>query len=196
VAGATGRGGDIEEAGDFLTYGGLGVFVGGRLGHVLFYDLEHALNDPLWILKIWKGGMASHGAMIGVAAAMYLFMRRRGMSLIEGLDRLVWSAALAAVTGRIGNFFNSEIVGRPTNASWGVRFPLLDGSDAPLRHPAMLGLFLTAYSGGRFFAEFFKETDAVAVLTTGQWLSLPGVAIGVWCLWRSRRQKQPVGWCT
>ena len=223
-------GGDIEEAGDFLTYGVLGALVGARLGHVLFYDLEHALNDPVWVLKIWQGGMASHGAMIGVAAAMYLFTRRRGMSVVEGLDRLVWSAALAAVTGRIGNLFNSEMVGRPTNASWGVPFPLSDGADAPLRHPAqiyeiglglvvlvllyyfdrkwgeeqrwrgaMLGLFLTAYCSGRFCVEFFKETDVVAIdalLTTGQWLSLPGIAIGVWCLRRSSRHQQPVGWCT
>jgi prolipoprotein diacylglyceryl transferase len=141
-------GGDEEDAGDFIVYGVLGVLVGSRLGHVLFYDIDKALRDPIWVLKIWEGGLASHGAVIGLIIAMYLFCKRRGVPFLEGADRFAFSAALGATLVRIGNFFNSEIVGRPTNGSWGVRFPRFDRMpDPPLRHPSqlyevLLGLFV------------------------------------------------------
>jgi prolipoprotein diacylglyceryl transferase len=132
-------GGDEEEAGDFILYGVLGVLLGARFGHVLFYDLDKALADPLWVLKIWTGGLASHGAVIGLIVAMYLFTKRRGVPFLEGADRFVFSGALGASLVRIGNFFNSEIVGKATDGSWGVRFPRYDGRDEPpLRHPSQL----------------------------------------------------------
>ena len=133
-------GGDEEDAGDFIVYGVLGVLVGSRLGHVLFYDLDKALKDPLWVFRIWEGGLASHGAVIGLILAMYLFTKRRGIPFLEGSDRFAFSAALGATLVRIGNFFNSEIVGRLTDQSWGVRFPRYDRGvpEAPLRHPSQL----------------------------------------------------------
>ncbi|HEV8547614.1 MAG TPA: prolipoprotein diacylglyceryl transferase, partial [Polyangiaceae bacterium] len=139
-------GGPPEDAGDFIVYGVLGVLLGARLGHVLFYDLDKALADPAWIFKIWTGGLASHGAVLGLITAMWLFTKRRGIPFIEGSDRFSFSAALGATVVRIGNLFNSEIVGKRTGTSWGVRFPRYDGYlDAPLRHPtqiyeALLGL--------------------------------------------------------
>ncbi len=147
------RGGGGEEvAGDFIVYGVLGVLVGSRLGHVLFYDLDHALQDPVWILEIWTGGLASHGAVVGLIIAMYIFTKRRGVPFLEGADRFSYSAALGATLVRVGNFFNSEIVGRKVpDQSWGVRFPRHDrGSDlleVPLRYPTQiyevfLGLFV------------------------------------------------------
>ncbi len=145
-------GGDEETAGDFIVYGVLAVLLGARLGHVLFYDLDKAIQDPLWVLQIWTGGLASHGAVIGLIIAMWLFTKRRGVSFFEGADRFAFSAALGATLVRLGNFFNSEIVGRVVDdQSWGVRFtrcvydrhlPI-----APLRYPTQLfefflGLFV------------------------------------------------------
>lgn len=141
-------GGDEEDAGDFIVYGVLGVLVGSRLGHVLFYDLDKALKDPAWVFKIWQGGLASHGAVVGLILAMWLFTKRRGIPFLEGSDRFAFSAALGATLVRVGNFFNSEIVGRLTDQTWGVRFPRYDRiPDAPLRHPSQLyevalGLFI------------------------------------------------------
>ncbi|HMR08789.1 MAG TPA: prolipoprotein diacylglyceryl transferase, partial [Polyangiaceae bacterium] len=133
-------GGDEEDAGDFIVYGVLGVLVGSRLGHVLFYDLDKALKDPLWVFRIWEGGLASHGAVLGLIFAMYLFTKRRGIPFLEGSDRFAFSAALGATLVRVGNFFNSEIVGRLTDQSWGVRLPRYDRGvpEAPLRHPSQL----------------------------------------------------------
>lgn len=133
-------GGDEEVAGDFIVYGVLGVLIGARLGHVLFYDLDHALHDPMWVLKIWTGGLASHGATLGLIVAMYLFTRSRHVPFLEGADRFAFSAALGATLVRLGNFFNSEIVGRKTDGSWGVRFPHFgpDAGNPPLRHPSQL----------------------------------------------------------
>src|SRR6185295_10593732 len=101
-------GGPAEDAGDFIVYGVLGVLLGARLGHVLFYDFQHAVEDPAWILKIWTGGLASHGAVLGLITAMYLFTRRRAIPFIEGSDRFAFSAALGAALVRLGNLLNSE----------------------------------------------------------------------------------------
>jgi phosphatidylglycerol:prolipoprotein diacylglycerol transferase len=141
--------GPAEDANDFIIYGVLGVLVGARLGHVLFYDLDKALADPAWVLKIWTGGLASHGAVLGLITAMWLFCKRRGIPFLEGADRFSFSAALGATLVRLGNLLNSEIVGKPTDGTWGFRFPLFDEnvSPVPLRHPSQiyeitLGLFV------------------------------------------------------
>ena len=85
-------GGSSEVASDFIVYGVVGVLVGARLGHVLFYDLDKALEDPWWVFKIWTGGLASHGAVIGLILAMYLFTKKRGIPFLEGSDRFAFSA--------------------------------------------------------------------------------------------------------
>jgi len=109
------------------------------------------------VLQIWRGGLASHGATIGLLLMMWYYTRRLGQSFIEGCDRLTFSAALAATLVRVGNFLNSEIVGRVTDQSWGVRFPRYDhdAALAPLRHPSqmyevVLGL---AVMGGLWLAD-------------------------------------------
>lgn len=131
--------GPVEDANDFIVYGVVGVLVGARLGHVLFYDLDKAIKNPLWVLEIWTGGLASHGAVIGLILAMYVFTKRRGIPFLEGADRFAFSAALGATLVRIGNLLNSEIVGKPTDGSWGFRFPRFDGyTDPPLRYPSQL----------------------------------------------------------
>jgi len=136
-------GGGPEVAGDFIVYGVLGVLIGARLGHVLFYDLDHALEDPIWVLKIWTGGLASHGAVVGLIVAMYLFTKSRGVPFLEGSDRFSFSAALGATVVRIGNLFNSEIVGRKVpGQTWGIRFPrnIPDHglNPVPLRYPSQI----------------------------------------------------------
>jgi phosphatidylglycerol:prolipoprotein diacylglycerol transferase len=143
-------GGPPEDAGDFIVYGVLGVLLGARLGHVLFYDFQHALEDPAWVLKIWTGGLASHGAVLGLILAMYLFTRRRGIPFIEGSDRFAFSAALGAGLVRLGNLLNSEIVGRVVpDQSWGFRF--LRYSDdqklpqVPLRYPTQIAELLLGF---------------------------------------------------
>jgi prolipoprotein diacylglyceryl transferase len=136
-------GGGPEVAGDFIVYGVLGVLIGARLGHVIFYDLDKALEDPVWIFKIWTGGLASHGAVAGLIIAMYMFTKSRHIPFLEGADRFSFSAALGATVVRIGNLFNSEIVGRKVpDQSWGMRFPRNPPDHGltpiPLRYPSQL----------------------------------------------------------
>jgi phosphatidylglycerol:prolipoprotein diacylglycerol transferase len=149
--------GPAADANDFIIYGVLGVLVGARLGHVLFYDLDKALEDPAWVLKIWTGGLASHGAVLGLIVAMFWFTKVRGIPFLEGADRFSFSAALGATLVRVGNLLNSEIVGKKTDGTWGFRFPHFppDEHDPPLRHPSQLyeialGLLVLA---GLFFVD-------------------------------------------
>jgi phosphatidylglycerol---prolipoprotein diacylglyceryl transferase len=132
-------GGDPEDGNDFVLYGVIAVLGGARMGHVFFYEWDRFVKDPLWLFKIHEGGLASHGATIGLLIAMYVFTKFRRQSFIEGCDRFAFSAALGSILVRIGNFFNSEIVGRVTHADWGVRFPGYDRiPNPPLRHPSQL----------------------------------------------------------
>jgi prolipoprotein diacylglyceryl transferase len=228
-------GGPAEDAGDFIVYGVLGVLVGARLGHVLFYALDQALSDPLWVFQIWTGGLASHGAVIGLVIAMWLFTKARRIPFLEGADRFAFSAALGATLVRLGNLMNSEIVGRrvPGDA-WGFAFKRFDHEGpVPYRYPTQIGeillglivlgalflvdkklgkekrprgvmisTFFTVYFIGRFIVEFWKEyepplpagTPYPSELTTGQLLSIPGVALGLFGLWWSFKHKIPVGW--
>ena len=114
----------------------LGTLIGARLGHCLFYDPAFYLTNPIEIFKIWRGGLASHGAAIGIFTALYLYARNRpDQSYLWILDRVVVTAALGGFFIRIGNFFNSEIYGIPTELPWAVVFSHID---AVPRHPAQL----------------------------------------------------------
>ena len=112
----------------------VGTIVGARLGHCLLYDPAYYLSHPLDILKIWQGGLASHGAMIGIITAVYLFSRKRpDQPFCWVMDRLAVPTILAGSMIRLGNLFNSEIIGKPTDVPWAVIFARVD----PLpRHPA------------------------------------------------------------
>jgi phosphatidylglycerol---prolipoprotein diacylglyceryl transferase len=225
-------GGRAEDAGDFIVYGVLGVLVGARLGHVLFYDLDHALRDPKWIVMIWTGGLASHGAVIGLITAMWIYCKRRGVPFLEGADRFSFSAALGATLVRLGNLFNSEIIGRKVpDQSWGFWFKRhSEDREAPVyRYPtqlyeialgllvlgalfvidkrlgkerrprgAMIASFFAIYFSGRFFIEFYKEYEGISPekspLTMGQYLSIPGILLGLFGLFWAFRNRLPVGW--
>ena len=171
-----------------LLYMLIGTIAGARLGHCLFYDPLYYLRNPLDIFKIWEGGLASHGAAIGILLALYWYSRRHtDKPYLWLLDRMAIPIALAGTLIRIGNFFNSEIIGIPTQLHWAVVFERVD--QLP-RHPAqlyeasvcfltfailiavyknqntqtprgmLLGLFLLLVFGSRFFLEFIKENQS------------------------------------
>ncbi|MDZ7681858.1 MAG: prolipoprotein diacylglyceryl transferase [Fodinibius sp.] len=128
---------DPLEVDQLLTYVLIGTVVGARLGHVLFYDpYFYFIERPDQILAIWNGGLASHGAAIGIIIAMYLFVdKKRDMNFLWLADRVVVVVAIAGAFIRTGNFMNSEIVGKPTDMAWGIIFSRLDMVP---RHPTML----------------------------------------------------------
>ncbi len=114
----------------------IGTVVGARLGHILFYQPEDYLANPLEILKIWHGGLASHGATAGILLALWFFSRREKLDYLWVLDRIVIVVALGGAFIRLGNLMNSEIIGRPTDVPWAMIFPLNpDRLSAVPRHP-------------------------------------------------------------
>ncbi len=185
---------------DLLFYGMLGVILGGRLGHVLFYQFGHYLQQPLEILAVWKGGMSFHGGFLGVIIAMALMAHKYKLQWLAVTDFIAPLVPLGLGAGRIGNFINAELWGRPTDVSWGMVFPNVD---ALPRHPSQLyefalegvaffvllwiysakpkpvgavsGMFLIGYGIFRSVAEFFREPEDgfMGVLTLG-------VSMGQW----------------
>lgn len=178
----------MEELDKLLLYVLIATIVGARLGHVIFYDLGYYLRNPDQILAIWRGGLASHGAAIGIILAMYLYIKKvPNMTFLWLADRVVIVVALAGAFIRFGNFVNSEIIGRPTDLPWAVIFQKVDMIP---RHPTMLyeavlciiiftalmamyryyqkqppegaifGTFLMTLFGGRFLLEFTKVNQA------------------------------------
>jgi len=110
----------------WLWWGVIAVLLGSRLGHCLFYEPERYLSDPIRILEFWKGGLASHGATAGLVLAMFVFGRIYRIRWVEMLDRMAMPASVGACAVRLGNFLNSEIVGRVTDLPWAMKFPRYD----------------------------------------------------------------------
>lgn len=133
-----------EQADSFLTYLILGVIIGGRLGYVVFYNLEYYLLNPFSVFRIWDGGMAFHGGFLGVVFAVVVFSRVNGLQLLTTADLIAVSTPPGLFFGRVANFINAELWGRPTTAYWGVIFPgeraqQCDGVVGPCaRHPSQL----------------------------------------------------------
>ena len=125
-----------KDIDDLLVYVMIGTIVGARLGHVLFYNPGFYLSNPVEILKVWEGGLASHGAAIGNLLALYLFTQKKKIyNYLWLVDRVVISVALGGSLVRIGNFFNSEIIGAPTDVPWAIVFKRIDMIP---RHPSQL----------------------------------------------------------
>lgn len=141
-----GRGLSADDAMDFLTYAFFGVILGGRLGYVLFYNLSMYIENPIKILYVWQGGMSFHGGLLGSIIAILLYARSRKIPAAEMLDIVALPTPLGLFFGRIGNFINNELWGKPTDGTWGVRFQEfrlgLDGQYeqflGPPRHPTPL----------------------------------------------------------
>ncbi len=112
----------IEMIDSLLLYVAIGGIVGARLGHCLFYEPDYFLRHPLQILFVWKGGLASHGGIIGLLLALWLYIRKYKIPFLWLMDRIAIVIALVNAFIRMGNFFNSEIYGHPTNLPWGVEF--------------------------------------------------------------------------
>jgi len=176
---------DLEQLSVYMIFG---TIIGARLGHCLFYNPVYYLSNPIEIFKVWEGGLASHGAAIGIITAIYIFAKKKKKyNMLWTLDRIVIVVALAGTFIRLGNLFNSEIIGKPTEVAWAFIFTAVD--DIP-RHPAQLyesiayfiiflillfiyhkgfaknkdgllfGLFLIFVFTFRFFVEFLKENQS------------------------------------
>jgi len=181
---------DIKEIDTMFIYTAIGGVVGARLGHILFYDLNLYLNNPIEMLYVWHGGLASHGGAIGVLLMMYFYSRKRKYKpYLWIIDRLVIPIALGGMFIRFGNFFNSEIIGKPTDLPWGIIFLKNTFYSQVPRHPSqlyealayflififlwryyiahskkikdgtLLGLFLVLVFSARFLIEFTKENQ-------------------------------------
>ncbi|MEM9436091.1 MAG: prolipoprotein diacylglyceryl transferase, partial [Pseudomonadota bacterium] len=120
-----------NQIGDLITWVIIGIIVGGRLGFVLFYEPAYYLANPLEIPAIWQGGMAFHGGFLGVAVAGVLYCRSQGINMLRLADVMAYSTPPALALGRIANFINAELWGRPTDAPWGVIFPGQLAQDCP-----------------------------------------------------------------
>ncbi len=201
---------------DLLFYTTLGVLIGGRLGFMLFYQGAYFWREPLMLLRIWEGGMSLHGGVLGVAAALWWLARSRGVSILRLADLVAQVAPLGLLLGRLANFINGELWGRPTELPWGMVFPHVDEL---ARHPSQLyeaaleggllfvflyayarrrpppgrvaGWFLLGYALLRGLAEEWREPDAhiglIGTWTLGQILCLPMAAGGVLLLYLTMR---------
>ena len=159
-----------DSLSSLFLYVFLGTVIGARLGHVLFYQPDYYLTRPWEIFMIWQGGLASHGGFIGVLIASYFYVKKYSeMSFLEIADRLAIAALPAAGLIRIGNFFNSEILGVPTGLPWGIIFLRVD--DFP-RHPGML---YEALSYAMVFAALYIAYWKSEIIKT------PGRTLGI-CL--------------
>lgn len=176
---------NVNDLNDLLWYMILGTVIGARLGHCLFYNPDYYLTHPLEIIQVWKGGLASHGGAIGILIALNYFVKKHQQySYLWLLDRIVIPTALGGSFIRLGNLFNSEIIGKPTNSSWGFIFTAVDNvprypaqlfesiayflififlsfyylrSKGKIKNGLLLGLFLILIFTFRFFVEFIKE---------------------------------------
>jgi phosphatidylglycerol:prolipoprotein diacylglycerol transferase len=198
-----------EQYDDLIFLGVLGTILGGRLGYVLFYKPAYYFSHPLEIFAIWQGGMAFHGGFLGVLAAVAFFAWRRKVDWWRLMDFIAPCVPPGLAAGRLGNFINGELWGRPTDLPWGMVFR---GAGSLPRHPSQLyqfalegvllfvllwwyaskprargavsAMFLIGYGAFRFIAEFAREPDdflglLALNLSMGQWLSLPMIAAGI-----------------
>ena len=211
---------DLDDA---LFYGILGTILGGRFGYVLFYKFGDYLTEPWRIFYVWEGGMSFHGGMLGVILAMIWFAWSRKQDWLAITDFIAPLVPLGLAAGRLGNFINAELWGRPTDVPWAMVFPNVDRlarhpsqlyefalegvalfallwwfSACPRPRGAVSGAFLAGYGVFRFLVEFTREPDGhlgllAAGFSMGQWLSAPMVVIGLAMIVWAYRSKPEAG---
>ena len=183
-----------ESVDSLLNHVLLGVILGGRLGYVIFYDSAFFLANPVEIIKVWQGGMAFHGGLLGVTVAMWVFARKQGIHVLHVSDRVAMVTPIGLFLGRLSNFINGELQGRVTDLPWAMVFARGDGLP---RHPSQLyeagleglalgvvmlvgarrrwlqhrgrltAVLLLGYGAARFAVEFVREPDAQLGLLLG-----------------------------
>ena len=175
----------LNKFDDLITYLVISIILGGRIGYIIFYNLQFYMENPIEILKIWQGGMSFHGGLIGVILGTYLFCKKNRIQIFATLDVIACVAPIGLFFGRVANFINGELYGKITTIYWGVVFPKIDELT---RHPSQLyeaileGLllfiilnkiimkknyvvgtcscmFLFLYGSFRIFSEIFREPD-------------------------------------
>ncbi|MEF8834295.1 MAG: prolipoprotein diacylglyceryl transferase [Halofilum sp. (in: g-proteobacteria)] len=186
-----------EQLDDLLFWGAVGVLAGGRIGYVLFYGFGELLADPLSIFYVWEGGMSFHGGLLGVTAAMGWIAWRQGRHLADVTDFIAPVTPIGLGAGRLGNFINGELWGRPTDLPWAMVFPgggpeprhpsqlyefLLEGvvlfallwwfSARPRPRWAVTGVFLLGYGVFRFAVEFARAPDPHLGAVAFGWMTM------------------------
>ena len=177
----------VVDFDDFVLWVTLGIILGGRTGYVLFYNLPHFIEHPFEIFQLWNGGMSFHGGFTGCVVAVVLFARARGIPILSLGDLTCAAGPIGIFLGRLANFINGELWGRPTDVPWAIVFP--HGGPSP-RHPSqiyeaaleglvlftvlavlvrfgalkrpglIIGAFAWVYAVARSICEFFREPDA------------------------------------
>lgn len=186
-----------KQVEDVIFYGAMGVIIGGRLGYTLFYNFSNFLDNPFSILYLHEGGMSFHGGMLGVFLGLYLFGRKNGMSFFQVSDFIAPWVPIGLGAGRIGNFINQELWGRPmeTIMPWALdygdhiaRHPsslyqaLTEGlllflilwlySSKPRPHIAISAVFMIGYGSFRFITEFFRAPDSHLGFIAYDWMTM------------------------
>jgi|TARA_B100001540_G_scaffold185189_1_gene163254 phosphatidylglycerol:prolipoprotein diacylglycerol transferase len=170
---------------DYISYVIISIILGGRIGYILFYNLEFYLLNPLEVFFIWKGGMSFHGGLLGIIIATIFFSKKNNLDKLIIFDVVSCVAPIGIFLGRMANFINSELFGKPTDLPWAIIFPLVDGQP---RHPSQIyeaflegillflilnifirtsiyikgkvaSLFLILYSIFRLISELYREPD-------------------------------------
>ena len=188
------------EVDDALLWAALGVILGGRIGYVFVYNFSYYMAHPNEIFTVWHGGMSFHGGALGVLVALAIFSRRRNIPALTLMDLVCAAQPIGQFFGRIANFINGELWGRPTDVPWAMVFPT--GGPIP-RHPSQLyeaalegivlflvlrllthrfkllqrpgtvmGIFIMGYGLSRVIVEFFREPDAQVGYLYGDWLTM------------------------
>ena len=194
---------------DLINWLIIAVLLGGRLGYVLFYNFDFYFSNPLEILKIWQGGMSFHGALIGISLLIIFYSKIKKIKFSQLANLVAYSSPVGIFLGRLANFINAELIGRPTDGTWGVLYK----SELLTRHPSQIyealfeglfiflvlnffiksnlknkfngyALFLIFYSFFRFNLEFFRQPDThlgfiIGNISMGQILTLPMFIIGI-----------------
>tara|TARA_S200000501_G_scaffold74611_1_gene66433 strand:- start:635 stop:1339 length:705 start_codon:yes stop_codon:yes gene_type:complete len=186
-----------DDFSDLMFYCFLGILIGGRVGYTIFYNFSYTLENPITIFYLWNGGMSFHGGFIGVILAIVYFCKKSKIPFFEISDFIVRLVPIGLFTGRVGNFINGELWGKPTDIIWGVIFPKIDNLP---RHPTqiyeailegivlfiilnfvfteklkasvMTSYFLILYSLFRFTVEFFRVPDAHIGYLALNWVTM------------------------